>query len=166
VGGATGGGQVLAASPHGGEESWRKDILIACVDGLKGFPEAIETIYPHTEAQLCIVHLVRASLNYVQRLSEPEPGAAAELGSHHAFFPLSGRFPQGDLYDQQRGGTASLATQEHQNSGSFSQRGVGAEVAISGDPASVDHARHKLEASLKLLHRLVARAHAQGRQVA
>jgi putative transposase len=42
-----------------------KDILIACVDGLKGFPEAIETIYPHTEVQLCIVHLVRASLNYV-----------------------------------------------------------------------------------------------------
>lgn len=31
-----------------------KDILIACVDGLKGFPEAIETIYPHTEVQLCI----------------------------------------------------------------------------------------------------------------
>ena len=42
-----------------------KDILIACVDGLKGFPEAIEAIYPRTEVQLCIVHLVRASLNYV-----------------------------------------------------------------------------------------------------
>src|SRR6202162_3497418 len=42
-----------------------KDIFIACVDGLKGFPEAIEALYPHTEMQLCIVHLVRASLNYV-----------------------------------------------------------------------------------------------------
>jgi putative transposase len=42
-----------------------KNILIACVDGLKGFPEAIEAVYPRTEAQLCIVHLVRASLNYV-----------------------------------------------------------------------------------------------------
>src|SRR5712692_10259384 len=42
-----------------------KDIFIACVDGLKGFPEAIETLYPDTEVQLCIVHLVRASLNYV-----------------------------------------------------------------------------------------------------
>src|ERR1700693_1552869 len=42
-----------------------KDIFIACVDGLKGFPEAIEAVYPHTEVQLCIVHLVRASLNYV-----------------------------------------------------------------------------------------------------
>ncbi len=40
-----------------------KDIFIACVDGLKGFPEAIEALYPQTEVRLCIVHLVRASLN-------------------------------------------------------------------------------------------------------
>src|SRR5215472_8305702 len=38
-----------------------QDIFIACVDGLKGFPEAIEAVYPRTEVQLCIVHLVRAS---------------------------------------------------------------------------------------------------------
>lgn len=42
-----------------------KDILIACVDGLKGFPEAIETIYPNTEVQLCIVHQIRNSIKYV-----------------------------------------------------------------------------------------------------
>ncbi len=42
-----------------------KDIFIACVDGLKGLPEAIESIFPQTEVQLCIVHLVRHSLNYV-----------------------------------------------------------------------------------------------------
>lgn len=42
-----------------------KDILIACVDGLKGFPEAIEAVYPQTQVQLCIVHLVRHSLNFV-----------------------------------------------------------------------------------------------------
>lgn len=42
-----------------------QDIFIACVDGLKGFPEAIETVFPQTEVQLCIVHLVRHSLNYV-----------------------------------------------------------------------------------------------------
>lgn len=41
------------------------DILIACVDGLSGFPEAIETVYPKTEVQLCIVHQVRNSLAYV-----------------------------------------------------------------------------------------------------
>lgn len=41
------------------------DIFIACVDGLKGLPEAIETVYPRAEVQQCIVHLVRQSLNYV-----------------------------------------------------------------------------------------------------
>ena len=41
------------------------DILIACVDGLKGFPEAIESVFPQTLVQLCIVHLVRHSLNFV-----------------------------------------------------------------------------------------------------
>jgi len=41
------------------------DIYIACVDGLKGFPEAIESVFPQTQVQLCIVHLVRHSLNYV-----------------------------------------------------------------------------------------------------
>lgn len=41
------------------------DILIACVDGLKGFPEAIEAVYPNAEVQLCLVHLVRNSLNFV-----------------------------------------------------------------------------------------------------
>lgn len=42
-----------------------KDILIACVDGLKGFPEAIATVFPKTQVQLCIVHMVRNSLKYV-----------------------------------------------------------------------------------------------------
>src|ERR1700680_5098975 len=42
-----------------------QDILIACVDGLKGFPEAIQSVYPQTQVQLCIVHMVRNSLNYV-----------------------------------------------------------------------------------------------------
>jgi putative transposase len=41
------------------------DIFIACVDGLPGFPEAIETVFPQAQVQLCIVHLVRHSLNYV-----------------------------------------------------------------------------------------------------
>jgi len=41
------------------------DILIACVDGLKGFEEAIHTVFPKAEVQLCIVHMVRNSLKYV-----------------------------------------------------------------------------------------------------
>jgi len=42
-----------------------KDIFIACVDGLTGFPEAIEAVFPQTRVQLCIVHLLRNSLSYV-----------------------------------------------------------------------------------------------------
>lgn len=42
-----------------------QDILIACVDGLKGFPEAIESIFPNTEIQHCIIHQIRNSLKYV-----------------------------------------------------------------------------------------------------
>jgi putative transposase len=42
-----------------------KDVLIACVDGLTGFPEAINAVFPQTDVQLCIVHMVRNSLKYV-----------------------------------------------------------------------------------------------------
>lgn len=48
------------------------DILIACIDGLKGFPEAIETIFPETEVQLCIVHQIRNSLKYVGSKNQKE----------------------------------------------------------------------------------------------
>jgi len=42
-----------------------KDILIACVDGLKGFPDAINAVYPDTHIQLCIVHRVRNAMKFV-----------------------------------------------------------------------------------------------------
>jgi putative transposase len=49
-----------------------QDIFVACVDGLKGFPEAIEAIFPQTQIQLCIVHLVRHSLFYVSHKDRKE----------------------------------------------------------------------------------------------
>jgi len=49
-----------------------KDILIASVDGLTGFPEAIATIYPDTEVQLCIVHQIRNSMKYVASKNQKE----------------------------------------------------------------------------------------------
>src|SRR5210317_2278765 len=52
-----------------------KDIFIACVDGLKGFPEAIETVFPDTQIQLCLVHMVRHSLNYVSWKQRKEVAA-------------------------------------------------------------------------------------------
>ncbi len=52
-----------------------RDIFIACVDGLKGFPEAIETVFPDTQVQLCIVHMVRHSLHYVSWKQRKEVAA-------------------------------------------------------------------------------------------
>jgi putative transposase len=59
-----------------------QDIFIACVDGLKGFPEAIEAVYPKTAVQLCIVHMVRNSLNYVSW--KLRKAVAADLRSVYA----------------------------------------------------------------------------------
>ena len=52
-----------------------QDIFIACVDGLKGFPEAIEAVFPRAAVQLCVVHMVRHSLNYVSWKRRPEVAA-------------------------------------------------------------------------------------------
>ena len=52
-----------------------KDIFIACVDGLKGFPEAIEAVFPKTQVQLCLVHLLRHSLSYVSYKERKEVAA-------------------------------------------------------------------------------------------
>lgn len=56
-----------------------QDIFVICVDGLKGLPEAIETVFPQTEVQLCIVHLVRHSLNYVGWKERKEVAADLRL---------------------------------------------------------------------------------------
>jgi putative transposase len=56
-----------------------QDIFIACVDGLKGFPEAIETVYPKASVQLCIVHMVRNSLNFVSWKARKEVAADLKL---------------------------------------------------------------------------------------
>jgi putative transposase len=52
-----------------------EDILIACIDGLKGFPEAIAAVFPKTQVQLCIIHQIRTSLRYV---SEKDKKAVAQ----------------------------------------------------------------------------------------
>ena len=49
-----------------------QDILIACVDGLTGFPEAINAIFPQTEVQLCVIHQIRNSLKYVASKNQKE----------------------------------------------------------------------------------------------
>ena len=57
-----------------------KDIFIACIDGLKGFPEAINSIFPKTEIQLCIIHQIRNSLKYVASKNQKEFMEIFEVG--------------------------------------------------------------------------------------
>jgi len=64
-----------------------QDMFIACVDGLKGFPEAIEAVYPQTQVQLCIVHQVRHSLRFVSWKQRKE--VAADLRKIYAAVTLA-----------------------------------------------------------------------------
>lgn len=56
-----------------------QDIFIDCVDGLKCFPEAIEAVFPETQIQLCIVHMVRHSLFYVSHKDRKEVASDLKL---------------------------------------------------------------------------------------
>ncbi len=100
------GRQVLAGGVDRTPEPGVKDILIACVDGLKGFSDAINAVFPNTRIQLCIVHLVRNSVKYVpwkdykavtadlkliyQSVTEAEALLALEQFSAH----WDGKYPQ------------------------------------------------------------------------
>jgi len=75
-----------------------EDIFIACVDGLKGFPEAIETIFPKTDVQLCIVHMVRYSLNYVSWKMRKE--VAADLRAIYAAATVEEAELQMDAFEE------------------------------------------------------------------
>lgn len=59
---------VLASLKERGVE----DIVIACVDGLKGFPEAIHSLFPKTEVQLCVIHQIRHSMRYIASVDQKE----------------------------------------------------------------------------------------------
>ena len=56
-----------------------QDLFIACVDGLKGFPDAIEAVFPNAAVQLCIVHMVRNSLNFVPWKNQREVAADLKM---------------------------------------------------------------------------------------
>lgn len=75
-----------------------QDIFIACVDGLKGFPEAIEAVFPKTDVQLCIVHMVRYSLNYVSWKMRKE--VAADLRAIYAAGTLEEAELQMDAFEE------------------------------------------------------------------
>jgi len=80
------------------------DILIACVDGLTGFPEAIASLYPQTEVQLCIIHQIRNSMKYVASKNQkafmadlkPVYRAGSKENAEAALDPLEAKW--GDTY--------------------------------------------------------------------
>ena len=79
------------------------DILIAVVDGLKGFPEAINAVFPDAVVQTCIVHLIRHSMNFA--------GLAAKLGSGHPVLRIPRARPPDHLHhERDRGIELEAAT--------------------------------------------------------
>jgi putative transposase len=89
--------QVVTELKHRGVQ----DIFIACVDGLKGFPEAIESLYPQTAVQLCLVCMVHHSLNYVSWKSRK--AVAADLRSVYVATTLEPARAALDAFEQQWG---------------------------------------------------------------
>ncbi len=70
--------QILAAGDERAENRGVNDVLIAIVDGLKGFPEAINAVFPQTIVQTCIVHLIRHSMDFASWKDRKSPRRRAE----------------------------------------------------------------------------------------
>jgi putative transposase len=86
-----------------------QDILICCVDGLKGFPEAIEAIFPKTTVQTCIVHLIRASLKYVPRREREQ--VARDLKPIYTAIDADGAQQELERFDEKWGARFPVITQ-------------------------------------------------------
>ena len=86
-----------------------RDILICCVDGLKGFPEAIEAIFPLTTVQTCLVHLIRASLKYVPRREREQ--VARDLKPIYTAINAEAAQAELETFDEKWGGRFPVITQ-------------------------------------------------------
>jgi putative transposase len=86
-----------------------RDILIACVDGLTGFPEAIEAIFPKTTVQTCIVHLIRSSLKYVPRREREQ--VARDLKPIYTAKDADQAHAELEAFDEKWGGRFPVITQ-------------------------------------------------------
>jgi putative transposase len=90
-----------------------KDILIARVDGLKGFPEAIEAVFPNTWVQTCIVHLIRHSLRFVPRRDREQ--VARELKPIYTAVDADAAWAALERFDEKWGQRFPVITQAWQN---------------------------------------------------
>ena len=89
------------------------DILIACVDGLKGFPEAIEAVFPKTTVQTCIVHLIRHSLKYVPRREREQ--VARDLKPIYTALDADHAHEELERFDEKWGARFPVITQAWRN---------------------------------------------------
>ena len=89
--------QVLTDLQHRGI----KDILIASVDGIKGFPEAINSVFPDTQVQLCIVHQIRNSLRFIGSANQKQ--FAKELKKVYQAFTKEEAEIELDKLEEKRG---------------------------------------------------------------
>jgi putative transposase len=94
-----------------------QDILICCVDGLKGFPEAIEAVFPKTIVQTCIVHLIRHSLKYVPRREREQ--VARDLRPIYTAVDADGAQAELERFDEQWGGRFPVITQAWRSAWEF-----------------------------------------------
>jgi putative transposase len=90
-----------------------QDILIACVDGLKGFPDAIEAVFPKTWVQTCIVHLIRHSLRFVPRREREQ--VARDLKPIYTAIDADAAWAELERFDEQWGERFPVITQAWQN---------------------------------------------------
>jgi putative transposase len=90
-----------------------QDILIACVDGLKGFPDAIEAVFPKTCVQTCIVHLIRHSLRFVGRREREQ--VARDLKPIYTAIDADAAWAELERFDEQWGERFPVITQAWQN---------------------------------------------------
>src|SRR5437763_3561180 len=90
------------------------DILICCVDGLKGFPEAIEAVFPDTVVQTCIVHLIRSSLKYVPRRQYDQ--VVKDLRPIYTAINAEAAERALEAFDQKWGGRLPIITQAWRDS--------------------------------------------------
>ena len=136
-----------------------QDILIALVDGLPGFPDAIHAVFPQTVVHQCVVHLVRQSLaqvNWRERKAvasalrgSPGPGTfgdhgavAAALGAAGPGAGVPGAGPAAALLDQRDREPAPDAAEEPQGAGALPLRGGGEQTAVPGAAERAGEARH------------------------
>jgi putative transposase len=85
-----------------------QDVLIACVDGLTGFPEAIEATFPHTVVQTCVVHLIRASMRFISY--DDRKAVAAGLRLIYTAATASAAAQELDIFEGSRWGKKYPAT--------------------------------------------------------